>query len=311
MRHMHRVRLPKSELELSVIGFGCWTIGGAPWGAANDADSVAAIHAALERGVNWFDTAPLYGHGHADEVLGRALRGREALIASKVGVRFDPVRDKTESDLSAEHVRADCEASLRRLGVESLDLLQVHWPCDRGTALDETLGALERLREEGKIREWGLCNYNDAGLGAALERGPVATLQTPYSMVRREFESSLCERCARAGVAVLAYETLCRGLLTDKYQTLPRFRESDLRSHDPRFWGAHFLRNQHLARQLGRLAIRLGTTPEALAIGWTLRKPPVAAAIVGIRNVAQLERNVEAARWLQRSELWERIDAHL
>lgn len=299
-------------MRLSAIGFGCWALGGRPWGPARDDDSIAAVHAALDLGINWFDTAPLYGHGHADEVLRRALDGRpDAFVATKVGVRFDAATDNAESDLSAAHVRSDCEASLRRLGVETIDLLQAHWPCERGTALEETIGALEELRTEGKIRAWGLCNYNDEGLAAALSIAPVATLQTPYSMVRREAESGLFARCREGGVGVLAYETLCRGLLTNKYEKMPSFSDDDLRSHDPRFWGARFLRNQHLGRQLARLATKLGTTPEALAVGWTLRAAPVDAAIVGMRSVEQVRRNVDAARWLDRAELWAKLDARL
>ena len=235
---MERRSLPGTDLALSVVGMGCWAIGGRHWGVVRDEESVAAVRRAFELGIDWFDTAPLYGHGHSDSILRRALgpRLQEVTIATKVGAFHDPAEDRSWSDLRASSIREDCEASLRRLGVEAIDLLQVHWPCERATPLAETLGELQALRAEGKIRWFGLCNYNEAGLRSALEVAPIPSLQTPYSMVRREAEDALLPLCRDRGVGVLAYETLCRGLLTAKYgATPPHFDAGDMRRHDGRF----------------------------------------------------------------------------
>lgn len=291
---MERRTLPGTDLSLSVVGMGCWAIGGRDWGDdVRDETSIAAIHAALDCGVDWFDTAPLYGHGHADEVLRRALgpRIRDVTIATKVGARFDPATDHAESDLRPEHVRADAEASLRRLGIERIDLLQVHWPCDRGTPLADTIGALQDLQREGKIRFFGLCNYNEAGLRAALDVAPIPALQTPYSLVRRDAEQGLLDLCRERNVGVLAYETLCRGLLTAKHETMPRFPPTDMRARDPRFWGLSYMRNAAVARKVAEAARRDGIPPAAWAIRWVLRRPGVIAAIVGAKTPAQVRQN--------------------
>ena len=296
-------------ISLGPVGLGCWAIGGMWWGDdVTDERSIAAIHAALDQGIDWVDTAPLYGHGHADEVLRKALgpRLRDVTVATKVGVRWDRGGDHAESDLTPAHVIEDCEASLRRLGVERIDLLQVHWPCERGTPLDETVAALEDLAAAGKVRAWGLCNYGPEALRAVLDGSPkaFASLQTPYSMVRRELEHGLAEvllppGAARPVVRVLAYETLCRGLLTGKFRTLPRFPKSDLRVRDTRFWGASFARSSRFVALLRQAGERVGAPPAALAVAWVLSRPFVTSAIVGVKGPEQVEDLVLAARLSQ------------
>lgn len=188
---MLTTKLPGTELELSRVGFGCWAIGGEYWGEdVDDAQSVRAIRRALDVGVTWFDTAPIYGWGHADEVLRRGLGARRAdvVIATKVGARRSQTTGHAVSDLSPDHVRRDCEASLARLGVDCIDLLQVHWPCERGTPLEASLEALVELRSEGKVREIGLCNHDALTLARARDLAPIVSIQTPISMLRREYE---------------------------------------------------------------------------------------------------------------------------
>lgn len=311
--------LPRTDLQLSAIGFGCWAIGGKWWGEdGDDRRSIAAIHAALDHGINWFDTAPLYGHGHADEVLIEALGSKrhDVVIATKVGVRWqDQPGEHAYSDLSPDHIVEDCEASLRRLRLDTIPLLQVHWPCECDTPFEATLEALMALREGGKIRYFGLCNYASRPVEQALAYAPeLASLQTPYSMLRREFEFALRDTVAPGGeqrLGVLAYETLCRGMLTGKFTSLPRFPTTDLRHNDERFREPLWSRAQHLVAALRLVGSRLDVPPAALAIGWVLRQPGVSVAIVGAKRPEQVAEHVRALDLLGRHKVWDALAPHI
>jgi len=310
---MQQRRLPGTELDLSVIGLGCWAIGGLWWGDdVRDDRSAGAIERALDLGVNWFDTAPLYGHGHADRLLVQTLgaRRRDVILATKVGVRWDgpdpALVGHARSDLSAAWLRQDVDASLLRLGVDCIDLLQVHWPDQSGTPLQQSLQTLEDLRREGKFRYLGLCNYGAADL--ALAQGQVQALQTPYSLLRREFEASLQPWCRDHALGVLAYEPLCRGLLTGKFRATQRFAESDLRARDERFQGPRYLRALTVVSRLELVGKRLGVPVAALALGWVLRQPGVTAAIAGAKGPEQVAEHARVADVLARDEVWPEID---
>jgi methylglyoxal reductase len=316
--------LPRTDLQLSAIGFGCWAIGGKWWGDdVDDERSISAIHAALDLGINWFDTAPLYGHGHADEVLVKALgkRRHEVVIATKVGVRYQGMTgDHAYSDLSPDHIVADCEASLRRLRLETIPLLQVHWPCERDTPLESTLEALLALRDGGKIRHFGLCNYGSRRIEAALGYAPeLASLQTPYSMLRREFEFAIRDVVAPVDDAgpreqrlgVLAYETLCRGLLSGKFMLRPTFPISDLRHNDERFREPAWSRIQPLIKALRLIGTKLDVPAAALAVAWVLRQPGVSVAIVGAKRPEQVAEHVRALELLGREKIWGALAPHI
>lgn len=304
-------RLPGTALEVSALSVGCWAMGGSYWGDdVRDADSIAAIHAALDAGVNCFDTAPIYGDGHADEVLARALgpRRHEVILATKVGVRARGPSGHAMSDLRPAHIVEDTEASLRRLGVERIDLLQVHWPCELGTPLAESLGALQGLVEAGKVRYVGLCNYSASALREADEHGQIASLQAPLSLLRREAEAAQLPTCRELGVGFLAYEPLCRGLLTGKYQGAVAFPESDQRSWDERFQGARLAHHQRFVADLSRAAARLGVPTAALALGWAMDRPGVSSVIVGVKRPAQLRENLQALRLLGKARVWSVVE---
>ncbi len=313
-------RLAGSQLELSRLGFGCWAIGGQYWGDdVVDSDSIAAVHAALDAGINWFDTAPLYGLGHADRVLRKALathpQGADAIIATKVGVRVGGAAgEHARSELTADHVRADCDASLTRLGVERIDLLQVHWPCELATPLEETFEALGRLVQAGKVRHIGVCNYSAHALREILTILPtVVALQTPYSLMRRRYEHELAAASGDLGLSVLAYEPLCRGLLTGKYQQLPSFPDTDMRRHDERFQVPRFLAARALVADLSRVAAKLSTTPAAVALAWALSGPNVTSVIAGCKRPEQLRDNVGAvslSRHPKLKSVVDRVAAH-
>ena len=283
---------------------GAWAFGGEHWGDdGSDAESIAAVHAAFEGGIRWIDTAPLYGNGHADEVLGRALeelgaRRHEVQIATKVGPRPAGAEGHPRSRLDRRRIREDLEGTLARLGVERVALVQTHWPDEEGTPIAETVAALEELVEEGKAGAWGVCNVNERGLHAVAARARPATLQVPYSMLRRDLEHDGLGEAARSlGVPLLAYETLGRGLLTGKFRGLPRFPKSDMRARDPRFWGTRFFRTMQSVELLRQAATRLGAPTAALPVAWALAQPGVAAAIVGAKRPEQVR------QWLEVREL--------
>lgn len=311
---LHRT-LPGTDLSLSVVGMGCWTIGGDYWGGADEAQSVAAVRAAVEAGINWFDTAPLYGNGRSDRVLAKALGSHihQVVIATKVGVRLPgDGGEHARSDLRPEHVVADCEASLRRLK-EPLDLLQVHWPCEEGTPLQDTIAALEDLQDRGWIRHWGLCNYDAAEVRQARLLGRVASLQTPYSLLRRELEGELRDACLEPGphgqpIGILAYEVLCRGLLTGRYPVPPSFPEEDMRSWDERFSGPRFLYANGIAQDLARIGRKLGLSGAAVALAWAARQEGVTAVIAGARSPEQIRQSARAWQLLERDKVWQVVD---
>ncbi len=290
---MHTRAIDGLPRPVSRLGLGCWAIGGRGWGPdEGEAAAAAAIGAALDAGITLFDTAPIYGDGEADRRLRRALgpRIRDVTVATKVGPRGEP----PVCDLTPQHLRRDVEASLRRLGVDRLDLVQAHWPCDLGTPLEATVEALTALRDEGKIAAFGLCNYGPVDLADACRRGPVATLQTPLSWIRREYEGELRRVVEAHRLGVLAYEPLARGLLTGKFDRLPRFDAGDVRRNDPRFWAARFARLAPRVERLRRAARALGVPPSALAIAWVASRPTVTTVLFGAKRAEQVQQNVRA-----------------
>lgn len=301
-----------TDLSLSVVGFGSWAIGGEYWGDVDDRVSIDAVHAAIDAGINWFDTAPIYGGGHSDEVLAQALEGRRAdvIIATKCGPRTNPETGHAISDLTPENIVRDCESSLERLQTDFIDLLQVHWPCELGTPIEDSMAALQRLKEQGKIRYFGLCNYPADGLREARVVGEVSSLQTPYSMIRREFERQLLPEVG-TDLGVLVYETLCRGLLTGKYgKTPPHFEDDDLRAHDDRFRQPGYGRIHQLNRVLGVVAQKTGFPQAALPVGWALTRPGITAAIAGAKTRAQIEQTARAAELIGRKQLWKVVESY-
>jgi aryl-alcohol dehydrogenase-like predicted oxidoreductase len=306
---MRTRRLPGTDLDLSIVGFGAWAIGEAWWGDdVTEARSIAAVHKALDVGITWFDTAPVYGWGRSEEVLVKALgpRLRDVVIATKCGVAR--VDGHATSTLTADFLRADVESTLRRLGVDTIDLLQVHWPCERGTPLEETFGTLDAMRRQGRFRHLGVCNYPAADLERIAAITPIVSLQTGYSLVRREFEGPEREACARLGLGVLAYEPLCRGLLTGKFTHEPTFPGTDLRARDDRFKGHRFAHGQRLSADLARVARRVGVPTAAIAIGWVASRPGVTSVIAGAKGPEQVEQNARAAALVDHRKLWEIVD---
>ena len=280
--------------ELSVVGFGAWAIGGPwqfGWGRVDDDTSVAAIRRAIELGVNWVDTAAVYGLGHSEEVVGRAVRpfrvGEDVLVFTKCGRRWEDRADGSIGhDLPPDSIRQECERSLARLGVERIDLYQVHWPdWTTGTALEESWGTMAALVEEGKARWIGVSNFDVEQLERCEAVRHVDSVQPPLSLLVRGALSTIVPWAEQHGTGVLAYSPLASGLLTGSLdrERIGRFGDDDWRRNAPAFQEPHLSRSLELVTRLEKLADDLGTTTTALALGWVLAQQGVTASIVGAR----------------------------
>lgn len=294
-------RLGTTDLEITTVGFGAWAIGGGGWahgwGPQDDSRSIAAIHEAVRRGVNWIDTAAIYGLGHSEEVVGRALRGiptaERPLVFTKAGMVADPARpyDEPQRTLQPASIRREVEASLARLGVERIDLYQFHWPDAIGTPIEESWGEMGRLVDEGKVRAAGVSNFDVALLDRAEAIRHVDSLQPPFSLIRRDSGGDVIPWAAAHGTGVIVYSPMQSGILTDTFSTE---RLAAMAGDDWRRWSEHFLepnlsRNLALRDALRPIAQRHGATVSAVAVAWTLAWPGVTAAIVGARDAAQVE----------------------
>lgn len=281
--------------RVSVVGFGTWAIGGADWGRVDDRDSVKAIHRAVDLGVNLFDTAPLYGNGHAESVLGQALEGlrNDVFVATKCG----PIEVRPgllHVDLSRDGLVRQCDDSLRRLRTDRIDLLQIHW-FDPAWPVEDTMGHLADLVQAGKVRAVGVSNYGAAELARAVDTGVAATLQPPYNLFAREIEADVLPLCVARNLGVLAYEPLARGLLAAKFDERSRFEPSDIRASDPRFRMPALARHVAAARRVERVARSQDMTAAQAAVAWALSRPGVTTALCGAKTAAQAAENARAA----------------
>lgn len=303
--------------ELSVIGFGAWALGGGGWafgwGPQDDRESIAAIHRALDLGVNWIDTAAVYGLGHSEEVVGRAVRDRRdrVFIATKCGLVWNE-KGRIQGRTGAQSVRREVEASLRRLGTDRIDLYQIHWPTKKKDDL-EAWEEMGRLMEEGKIRYAGVSNFDVKGLQRLSEIRRPQSLQPPYSMLERGVEGEILPWCEAHGIGVIAYSPMQCGLLSGKMTRARRDRlpEDDFRRRDRHFQEPAFSATLELVEGLRRLAAEADRTPAQLALAWVLRRPTVTAAITGTRHPAQIEETAAAAEWEPGRELEEAVETLL
>lgn len=283
---------------ISRLGFGAWSVGGSGWsytgGSERDLESLAAMRAAIGAGVDWIDTAPIYGHGHSEELVGRLLReatDHRPRVFTKCGRLWDHPESSPRSDLRPRAIREGCEASLRRLGVDCIDLLQFHWPDkETGTLVEESWGEMQRLADEGKIRAAGVCNFDIELLERCETVGHVDSLQTPLSLVARDSIRGLVQWCAQHHVAVLAYSPMQVGLLTDSFtpQSVEALDEQDWRRTHPEFLPPRLERNLRLRDALRPIAAVHSVTVGAIAVAWVLSWPEVTGAIVGARTAEQV-----------------------
>ncbi len=298
-------QLGNTELHLSVIGFGSWAIGGGEWrfgwGDQDEREAIEAIIAAVDHGINWIDTAAVYGGGKSEELVGKALKelgpSRRPIVATKCGrVMRDP--ETIDKILKRDSVIAECEASLSRLGVECIDLYQMHWP-EPDEDIEEGWQTLVELKQQGKVREIGVSNHSISQLKRLQAIHPVASLQPPYSLIVPDAEQELLPYCGENQIGVVCYSPMYKGLLTGKFtrERAAGLSEKDHRSRDPRFQSPQLEQNLLLVENLRPVAERSGHTLMELAIAWVLRRPEVTSAIVGARRPAQVEEIIKAAAW--------------
>ncbi|CAN1721334.1 Aldo/keto reductase [Hyphomicrobium sp. 1Nfss2.1] len=301
-------RLGRTDMAITPVGLGAWAIGGGDWavgwGDQDDSKSIAAIRHAVERGINWIDTAAIYGLGHSEEVVRAALKDIPAserpLIFTKCGLRWAENNHMAppQNVGKPESIRAECEASLKRLGVERVDLYQMHWPAKDGTPIADYWGALLDLKRQGKVRAVGLSNHNVAQLEAAEKIGHVDTLQPPFSAIRREFAANELPWCVAHDTGVIVYSPMQSGLLTGAFteERAKKLPANDWRSRNAEFTGDKVKANLALAATMKAVGERHGSDAASAAIAWTLAWPGVSGAIVGARSPEQVDGWIDAAR---------------
>ena len=328
-RGMNYRVLGASEIQASVVGLGTWAIGGWMWGGADEAEAVRAIHAAMDEGINLIDTAPAYGFGLSEEIVGRAIRDRrdKMVLATKCGLVWqreagqfffnsddaglNPVGPrKIYRYLAASSIREELEQSLERLGTDYVDLYQTHWQ-DATTPIAETMEELLKLKSEGKIRAIGVCNASSADMEEYRAIGPLDSDQEKYSMLDRQIEHDQLPYCDKSGIAMLAYSPLALGLLTGKIDAGRKFGAGDLRQDNPRFGAENLAKVSAFLAELRPIAERRRLSLSQLVIGWTVAQPGITHALVGARNVQQAQENAAAGRSLLEADDLQAIAATL
>jgi aryl-alcohol dehydrogenase-like predicted oxidoreductase len=310
---MQMRQLGYTDLKLTAIGLGTWAIGGPwqfGWGPQDDGEAIAAILKALDLGVNWIDTAAVYGCGHSEELVGKALKQTKTkpIIATKCGLLWNDKREKV-SCLKSQSIREECHASLKRMGVEGIDLYQIHRP-EPDSDIEQAWEEMARLAEEGKVRYIGVSNFNIEQIKRVRKIAPLASLQPPYSMLNRKVEDELLGYCAENNIGVVAYSPMQRGLLTGKFsqERLAGLPLDDHRRRSPDFQEPQFSATLQLVDRLRPIAERNGRTLSQLAISWVLRRSEVTAAIVGARRPGQIAETAAASDWTLAQEETQEIE---
>jgi aryl-alcohol dehydrogenase-like predicted oxidoreductase len=294
--------LGRSDLKITPLGIGAWAIGGGSWefawGPQDDQESIAAIHAGLDRGVNWIDTAAVYGLGHSETVVGRAIKQRDTrpYVFTKCSLVWDEAGNISHN-LQAASIRREAEASLRRLGVDTIDLYQIHWPAWKGQpeanspgSIEEAVGEMAKLKAEGKIGNIGVSNFNAQQIQRALDVAPIASLQPPYSLLAREVESATLSFARKHRIGVIVYSPMASGMLAGAMtrERIAAMPADDWRKDSSNFQEPLLSRNLELVEKLRAIGKRHHATPGEVAIAWTLQNPAVTGAIVGIRKAEQV-----------------------
>lgn len=302
--------LGKSDIEIPVITFGAWAIGGWMWGGTDDDDAIAAIHKAMDLGMTCIDTAAGYGMGHSERIVAKAIKGRrdQVVVATKCGLRWDnkegvPFFESTMPDgspctiyrnLRPDSIKFECEQSLKRLEVDTIDLYQCHWP-DPSSNLDDTMDALLELQQQGKIRAIGVSNFTPDMMAQCMNKGVVASDQPLYNMLDRGIEADVLPYCLEQNIGVLTYSSMAMGLLSGKVTMDREFKGDDTRKNRPWFQPDNRRRVLDMLENIKPIAEGHGATLAQIAVNWVISQPGVTTALVGARNAKQVEENAKAA----------------
>ena len=292
-----------TDMHITPIGFGTWALGGGDWafgwGPQDDEQSIAAIHRALDLGINWIDTAAVYGLGHSEEIVARALKDRSErpYVFTKCSRVWDD-NGEISSSLKAQSIRRECENSLRRLQVDVIGLYQVHWPMPE-SELEEGWETMAQLKDEGKVRYIGVCNFNVEQMRRVMRIAPISTLQPPYSLVKPEVEEEILPFCQEQDIGVIVYSPMMSGLLSGSMtrERIAKLPDDDWRKRNPEFQEPRLSRNLALVEQLQEIGYMHSRSPGEVAIAWTLHNPAVTAAIVGARRPEQVDSIIGAAEF--------------
>jgi aryl-alcohol dehydrogenase-like predicted oxidoreductase len=292
---MQTRQLGNSDLQITPLGIGAWAIGGGgvpfAWGPQDDNDSIGAIHAALDSGINWIDTAPVYGLGHSEDIVGRALNNRikRPYVFTKCSIVWDDKREPSRS-MKRESIRGECEASLRRLRIDAIDLYQIHWP-DPEPGIEEGWSAVAELQKEGKVRWIGVSNFKPVHMDRIQSIAPITSLQPPYSILSPEIEPDILPYCGQHNIGVIVYSPMKSGLLTGAMtrERIAQMPADDFRQRTISFKEPLLTRNLNLVELMRGIGNHHGRTPGEVALAWTLRRPEVTGAIVGLRSAKQVD----------------------
>ncbi len=306
---MEKRKLGNSDLMITPIAFGAWAIGGWMWGGAERKDAIKAIETSLEMGMTTIDTAPVYGFGLSEEIVGEVIKNKrdKTEILTKFGMKWDTQKGEfyfsTQDNqgrpidiyryAGRDSVIQECENSLKRMGTDYIDLYQIHWP-DSTTPIDETMEAVNRLIEQGKVRAAGVCNYDHELLGETLKTTSIISNQVPYSMVRRDIEDNVVPYCLENSIGILAYSPLQRGLLTGKFKTGHKFNEGDNRPGTPYFQENNMIRVNEFLQSIKPIADSYDISLAQLVLRWTIEQPGITCALAGARNPGQVKDNTGA-----------------
>jgi aryl-alcohol dehydrogenase-like predicted oxidoreductase len=308
-------QLGKTDLQLTAIGFGAWAIGGGDWqyawGPQEDKESIEAIHRALDSGINWIDTAAVYGLGHSEQVVGTALKSssKKPYVFTKCAMTWGEDRKIVQT---LKKIREEVEGSLRRLGVDAIDLYQIHWPVP-DAEIEEGWTTMAELQHEGKVRHIGVSNFSVAQMERALKIAAIASLQPPYSMINRSAEPEVLPFCLRHGIGVINYSPMQSGLLTGAMtkERIARMPQDDFRRNTKQFQEPQISRNLDLVELLGSIGKRHNVEPGVVATAWTLHNPAITAAIVGGRSAKQVDGMLPAATFRLSDEEYQEIGQFL
>ena len=299
------------DLDVSVIGYGAWGIGGAPfWKNEGDKKSIDSIKASFDQGINIFDTAPVYGFGHSEELIGKALKPvrEKVIIATKCGLRWDKESlSALRKDASRKSILEEIDQSLKRLDTAWIDIYQVHWP-DVETSHQETMETLLEIQEQGKIRYIGVSNYSAAQIKACSQYAKIISLQPEYSLLAREIEKETAPLCIENNIGIIAYSPLSSGVLTGKYDKNTKFKDWRGKGIIGTFAGEGYVKNISKVDLLKVIALEEGKTCGQVAINWVLRQPGLTTALVGVKNPVQMEENLKSIGWQPSKENCEKIE---